>query len=249
MRRARHSPAEAALQRTHVDDRLGAAVRVLGIVLPGRDPLHHSVEHLAHAQNRVLVALALAERRVDEVALRRDAQPERPEVAEDHLLLGRLAEDAHVREPAVGDEVAGAGCIAAVLGALRVPVLRLLDLAADRRHQEIALERDSCVPQRAHRLDVAGERALHVRDAEPVQTLLADERLGLEPRDVRQPRLAAGVGGVHVPVEHQRRPSARAGERPEHVRPALLDLLPLHLQAELLATSGRRTAPSPPRSP
>ena len=112
-------------------------------------------------------------------------------MAEHDLALGRLAQDAHVRQPAVRDEVARAGCVAAVLGALRVPVLRLLDLAADRRDQQIALQRDSCVAQRAHRLDVAGERALHVRDAEPIETAVADERLGLEPRDVRQPRLAA----------------------------------------------------------
>ena len=57
-------------------------------------------------------------------------QPERAEVAEHELALGRLAEDAHVRDAAVRDEVARAGRVAAVLGALRVALLRLLDLAA-----------------------------------------------------------------------------------------------------------------------
>ena len=108
MRRPRDAPAEAALQRADVDDRARAAVRVLGIALPGRDPLEHRVEHLAHAQDRVLAALALGERRVDEVALRRDAQPERAEMAEHDLPLGRLAEDAHVGDAAVRDEVARA---------------------------------------------------------------------------------------------------------------------------------------------
>ena len=42
--------------------------------------------------------------------------------------------------PAVRDEVARAGRVATVLGALRLAVLRLLDLAADRRHQHVALQ-------------------------------------------------------------------------------------------------------------
>ena len=115
VRRPRDAPAEAALDRADVDDRRHAAVGVLRIGLPGRDPLEHGVEHLAHAQDRVLVALALAERGVDEVAVRRDAHPERPEVPEHDLRLGRLAEDAHVGDAAVRDEVARAGRVAAVL--------------------------------------------------------------------------------------------------------------------------------------
>ena len=162
--------------RADVDDRLRAAVGVRGIVLPGRDPLEHRVEHLVHAQDRVLVALALAERRVDEVAVGADAQPERAEVAEHDLALGRLAEQAHVGDAAVRDEVARAGRVAAVLRALRLAVLRLLDLAADGGDQHVAAQPHAGVLQRAHRLDVAGERALHVRDAEPVEAPVLDER-------------------------------------------------------------------------
>ena len=106
---------------------------------------------------------------MDEVAARRDAQPERAEVAEHELRLGRLAEDAHVGDAAVGDEVARAGRVAAVLGALRVAPLRLLDLAADGGDEHVAGEAHARVLERAHRLDVAGERALHVRDAEAEQ--------------------------------------------------------------------------------
>ena len=79
------------------------------------------------------LAPALAERGVDERPARRDPQPERAEVAEHDLVLGRLAEDAHVGDAAVRDEVARAGRVAAVLGALRVAPLRLLDLARDGR--------------------------------------------------------------------------------------------------------------------
>src|SRR5215208_3161805 len=234
MRGARHPPAEATLQRADVDDRLRATVRVLGIVLPGRDPLEHRVQHFAHPQDRVLVALALAEGRVDEVARRRDSQPERAEVAEHDLLLGRLTQHAHIGEPAVCHEMAGTARIAAELRALRVAVLRLLDLAAHRRDEQVALQSHTRIQESTHSLDVAGQRALHVGDPEPVEPALPDERLRLEPRDVREPRLAAGVRGVHMAVEHQCSPAARPRERAEHVRPPLLDLLPLHLQPVLL---------------
>ena len=113
-----------------------------------------------------------------------DAQPERAEVAEHDLALGRLAEQAHVGDAAVRDEVARAGGIAAVRGALLLAVLRLLDLAADRGDQHVAAQPDARVLQRVHRLDVAGERALHVRDAEPIEPPVLHERLRLEARHV-----------------------------------------------------------------
>ena len=72
--------------------------------------------------------------------VRREPQPERAEVREHELLLGRLAEDAHVRGAAVPDEVARAGRVAAVLRALRVALLRLLDLAGDRRDHHVAAQ-------------------------------------------------------------------------------------------------------------
>ena len=125
-------------------------------------------------------------------------------MAEHDLALGRLAEDAHVRDAAVRDEVARAGRVAAVLRALGVALLRLLDLAADGGDHHVAGERDARVLQRAHRLDVARERALHVRDAEPVEPAVLHERRRLEAGHVPQPRLAAAVRRVHVPVEHQR---------------------------------------------
>ena len=102
-----------------------------------------------------------------------------PKCASTSLLLGRLAEDAHVRDAAVRDEVARAGRVAAELRALRVALLRLLDLAGDRRDQHVAAQA-ARVAERAHGLDVAGERALHVRDAEPVDAAVALEALRLE---------------------------------------------------------------------
>jgi hypothetical protein len=45
-------------------------------------------------------------------------------------------------------------------------------------------EPDARIYERAHGLDVARERALHVRDAEAVDTPVALEALGLEPGNV-----------------------------------------------------------------
>ena len=225
------------------------AVRVLGIGLPGRDPLEHRVHHLAHAQDRVEIALALRERRVDEVALRADAQPERAEVPEHDLALGRLAEDAHVGDAAMADEVAGAGGVAAVLGALRVAVLGLLDLAADRRDHAVAAQRDAGVGERAQRLDVARERALHVGDAEAVEVAVLDERARLEPRHAREPRLAARVRRVHVPVEHQARAAAGALADAQDVRAARPRPAATARAGPSRRTCRARARPSPARRP
>src|SRR5207244_1988558 len=97
---------------------------------------------------------ALSERCVDEVAVRRDPQPERAEMSEDDLALGGLAEDAHVGDAAVRDEVARAGRVAAVLRALGLALLGLLDLAADGRDQNVACQSHTRVLQRSHSLDI-----------------------------------------------------------------------------------------------
>jgi len=153
---------------------------------------------------------------------------------EHELVLRRLAEDAHVCRTAVPDEVARARGVASVLRALGLALLRLLDLAAHRRDQDITAQPDSRLLQRAHRFDVARDRTLHVRDAEPVEPAVPLEGLRLEAGDVAEPRLAARVRGVEVPVEHQRLAAPRPGPGAERVRASILDLLPLHLQAQQL---------------
>ena len=154
-------------------------------------------------------------------------------MAEHNLRLGRLAEDAHVGDPTVRDEVPRAGRVPTPLGALRLALLRLLDLAADRRDHQVATKPNARVGEGAQRLHVAGERALHVRDPEPVEPPLLDERARLEARDVREPGLTPRVGRVHVAVEHQARPAARALADAEHVRAAFLHLLPLNGQPQV----------------
>src|SRR5204862_2970577 len=125
------------------------------VLLPLVHPLAHRVQNLARAEDRVAIAPPLAERRVDEVAVHANPEPERAEVAEHDLALGRLAEQAHVRDASVRDEIARAGRVAAVLRALRLALLRLLDLAADGGDQDVAAEPHSRVLERAARLDVS----------------------------------------------------------------------------------------------
>src|SRR5205823_2936896 len=103
---------------------------------------------------------------------------------------------------------------------------------------DVSAQANSLVDQRPERLDVAGERALHVRDAEAVETALARERFGLEARNVREPGLAARVRRVHVPVEHQGRAAAVTTERADDIRATLLDLLPLNCEPELAKRVG-----------
>ena len=250
MRRARDAPAEAARDRADVDDRRARPVGVHRVLLPGRDPLEHGVEHLAHAQDRVLVAPALAERRVDEgAAACADAQPERAEVAEHDLALGRLAEDAHVGHAAVARR--GSASRPRSRGTRR-PARRPTASSRSRRRRRRSCtsprSRTPGVLQRAHGLDVAGERALHVRDAEAV-----DAPVALRTPAAGSPGCPAshgsrpGVRRVHVPVEHQRRPAARARPGAEHVRAAVLDLLPLHLEAAARRARRASARPSPAR--
>ena len=67
-----------------------------------------------------------------------DAQPQRAEVSEHDLPLGRLAEQAHVGDAAMRDQVPRAGGVPAVLAPLSIAVLRLLDLARDGGDQHVA---------------------------------------------------------------------------------------------------------------
>src|SRR5262245_2436384 len=167
---------------------------------------------------------------MDEVAADSEPCPERAEVPEHHLALGRLAEQAHVRNAAVCDEVARAGRVAAVARPLCIAVLRLLDLAADSRDEHVAGE--LLVLDRVEGREVAGQRALHVRDAEPPDPAVALHARRLEALDTLRPRLPAGVRRVEVAVEHQRLATAGARPRGEHVRAALLDLRELNREAE-----------------
>src|SRR3954469_13774549 len=165
-----------------------------------------------------------------EVAAHAKPCPEGAEVPEHHLPLGRLAEQTHVRDAPMCDQVARSRRVAAVVRPLSVSVLRLLDFAAVGRDDHVSGE--LLVLERADRGEVAGERTLHVRDAEPPDPPVALDAGGLEALDALRPGLATGIRRVEVTVEHQRLAATCSGTRGEDVRSAFLDLLELHRQAE-----------------
>src|SRR5438132_13976313 len=106
--------------------------------------------------------------------------------------------------------------------------LRLLDLPGDARDHDIPAETHPRVAESTHRLHVAGERALHVRDADPVDASILDEPLGLQTANARKPRRAPRVGRVHVTVEHERLGPAGPFPEADDVRTPFYDPLPLH---------------------
>src|SRR5207244_7572003 len=124
VRGARHAPGESA--RDGADARDPADVAVAHLLLPLRQPGEHRVDHVMHPNDRVLPQAAAREGGMDEGAMGGEAEPDGPEVCEDELLLGRLAEEAHVRRAAVLDEITRTGPVAAVLLAPELSPLRLL---------------------------------------------------------------------------------------------------------------------------
>ena len=201
-----------------------------------------------HAQDRVLVALALAERRVDEVAVRADAQPERAEVAEHDLALGRLAEQAHVGDAAVRDQIARAGRVAAVLAR---PARRRTASSRSRRTRRRSARRRAG----GRRHPAARARPRRSRRARPSCSRCRGRRgarrctnaLGWNPGTPRshgsRPEYEVSMCPLNISVGPPPVPAPGA----EGVRAALLDLLPLHPQAHLARRARRSARPAAAR--
>src|SRR5512141_3152439 len=112
--------------------------------------------------------------------------------------------------------------------------LGLLDLTRDAGDHHVAAQPDARVSKRASRLHVARERALHVRDPEAVDASVLHETFRLEAADPGEPGLAARVRSVHVAVEHQRGAATLPLPEADDIWTALLDLLPLNVEADVL---------------
>ena len=171
-----------------------------------------------HTHDRVLVLGSLAKGGVDEVATCGDSSPQRSVVAENDLSLCGFAENAHVGDAPVGDEVARSGGVAAVLRPLRITVLSLFNLAAYGGNHDVAFsawlprppgrvtprhsrrERLSCSRYRDHRAAPRG-------------------RMGPagSPRTPTSHGSLPDVGRVHVTVEHEGLSAAGAFADTEYV--------------------------------
>src|SRR5258705_8784630 len=96
----------------------------------------------------------------------------------------------------------GAISVAAVFLAFEFAPLRLFDFASDGRDDYVTLQPHARTLQGFHRLGVADESAFHVVDPEAVDESVFDKRMRLVP-EPGEKFLAASVGSIHVPVEHQ----------------------------------------------
>ena len=152
-------------------------------------------------------------------------------MAEDHPHLRRLADDRHICGAAVGGQIAGAAAAAPVVLALVLVDRAHLDLAAHRPDGHVSPELDARVLDGVERLDVAGDSALHVVDAQAVYPFLARGGVGLAPGvglvggEFGQAGLLAGIGGVDVPAKEKLDARAVAHQGAQRVEPVRLEFL------------------------
>ena len=166
-----------------------------------------------HAPDGVHLFAPFTERRVDVDAGAGDADPERSEMFEHNVHVGGLAENAHVGQDAVIDQIMGAVSVAAIFFALEISPLRFFDFAGDGGNNDVALQADARALQGFQGVRVADERAFHVVDAEAVDESVFDDGVRLVARSGEEV-FGAGVRRVHVAVEHEVLPPPVPSQRP-----------------------------------
>src|SRR5437879_8147925 len=123
--------------------------------------------------------------------------------------------------------------VAAILLAFELTPLGFFNLTRDGGNNHVALQLYACTLQGFYGMRVADQRALHVVDTEAVNHAVLNHRMRFV-SDTGQKFLVAGIGSIHVAVEHQ--VLAASGTRPasDHIRAAFLDLLPGDIEPKLL---------------
>ena len=147
--------------------------------------------------------------------------------------VGRLAENAHVGQHTVIHQIVCAAAIATVFLAAKFTPLRSFDFTGDRGDDDISFQAHTRPLQRSDGIGVTDERALHVVNAEAVDETVFDYSVRFV-SDTGQKFLLARVGGIHVSVEHQVLPAARASPTADHVGAAFFDFLPGDFEANVL---------------
>ena len=155
-----------------------------------------TIAHLLDRVHRAAVApVRLRHLGVAGAAGDRERGGERPAAGDPDLERGRLGDDARVRPHAVAH------------GGQAARARRLL--VGDRVHDQVALQAHTEPVQHLGRVHHAGDAALHVAGAAPVQVAVA--HLGLV--GVARPAVARlRRDDVDVPVQEQAAPAARPGE-------------------------------------
>ena len=155
-----------------------------------------------------------------------ETHPYRAVMAEDQLQVGWFAENAHIREHAVVHKMMRAHTVAAKLLAHKlVAPLRFFDFADYRSDEHVALKLYSGTFERLHGVRVTDQRTLHIVNAQPVDQAVSDDGLRLV-AVAGEEFFAAGIGSVHVAVEHQAFAVPHAFPESHHIRAAFFDFLP-----------------------
>jgi len=98
---------------------------------------------------------------------------------EHNMCVGRLTEDAHIRQDAVIHQVVRAVSITTIFYALEIAPLRFFDFARNGSNDHVALQAHTSALQGLHGMGVADERAFHVVDAEAVDESVLYDRVRL----------------------------------------------------------------------
>src|SRR5579859_1186315 len=123
-------PGMSAADATDIHDAWLAIVH--GLLLPRSDPFINGRQNFFQAENRAVVLLAASERGMNIMTVRRNPHPHRSVMSKHELHVRRLAQNAHVRQHAVVDQIVRADAIAAILLADKfVAPLRFFDFAGD----------------------------------------------------------------------------------------------------------------------
>ena len=192
-------------------------------------PALQGVEDFLHLQNGVDRIVRIG--RVGRRPVHGDLVIDVAHMAENHPHLRGLADDRHVGATAVGGQIAGAAAASPVVLALVMVDRAHLDLTAHRPDGDVSLELDSRVLDGVEGLDVAGDRALHVVDAQAVYPFLARRGVGLAPGiglvggELGEVGLFARVGGVNMSTEEKLDSGAVALHGSQRVEPIRLELL------------------------
>ncbi len=148
------------------------------------------------------------------------ARPNQSRIADLEVKARRLADNAHIRGDSMIHHIAGAHPGAAVALALKPTDLGLLDFTHDPGDDQVSLQTHSRFLEHLDRHHIAGESAFHVNQTASVNSVLGHDGL------------LRIIEMIHVRAEHQRRPASRTFEGADDIRPALLDLLVIHLHPQ-----------------
>src|SRR4029077_13073766 len=217
------APGVSTPDAAEIHDGLLAAMACL--LLPSFNPLQDGRHEFDHAADGIHFFAAFAEGGVHINSGTRDAHPHGAEMFEYDTHVGGLAENTHVGQHAMIDEIVRAVSVTAVFFAFEFTPLRFFDFAGDGGDDDVAFQAHTGALERFHGVGVTDQRTLHVVDAEAVDKTVFDDSVRFV-AEAGEKFFAASIGGIHVAVEHQVLAAARAFPTADHIGARLFDFLP-----------------------